>query len=134
MASKRRNKTMGVSTDGILFYGFYEAEESEWAEYDEGDEAYLEEHGQSRIDGLFEQKFKKTNLYLGSHCSDNYRLRFLAIASTHIEASRGYPQKVDPTSMIVQPEWEPLLRNCAEELGIDLGDKKPDWYLASYWG
>lgn len=124
---------MGVSTDGILFYGFYETEEGEWDENEEGEE-YIEEHGESMTSDHFREKFKNANLYLGTHCSNGERLRFLAIKSTHIEAARGHPQKIDPASMTVQPEWEPLLRSCAEELELEIGDKKPDWYLASYWG
>lgn len=124
---------MGVSTDGILFYGFYEKEQGDWSD-DYEDEEYIEQHGQTMFADRFEELYRTSNLYLGTHCSNNYPLRFLAIKSSLIEASRGHPESIDPRQMIVQSEWNSLLRTCLAEMSIDVGKQEPGWYLASYWG
>ncbi len=124
---------MSVSTDGILFYGFIEMDESNWLEY-EDQSKHLEQYGEYKHDTIFREKFQSSNILLGRHCSDSYPLHYLAIKSTNIEASRGHPRTLDLSAMIIQPEWEQQLRDCAKEMGFKLGTQEPSWWLASYWG
>lgn len=59
----------------------------------------------------------------------------LAVVGTSRSASRGYPERFDPSSLTVDPEAAAVLQafldryDLVPEEGVEAG-----WYLTSYWG
>ena len=71
-------------------------------------------------------------------CSGDYPMYILAIPTTCLTASRGYPKIFDPKSLTIeQKDIDGLLHfitkyiKFEDECEIDLN---PKWYLSSYWG
>lgn len=132
---------MGVSTDGILVFGFEVGEEDERPDFLEGVEDFDEyvdresglpewgEHGHSFEDQrAFRDKYP---VDLITHCSYDYPMHILAVRGTKRRASRGYPLEIDPTDLNVPSEKLEAFKNWAAERGIQ---GEPKWLLCSLWG
>lgn len=144
---------MGVSTDGILFFGFDlgEDEENEWP-WEEEDEdwenAYLKRKGfetvpftadgspgRSKYESYYEKRkelLKECACTIGHHCSDSYGMRYVALKDHNMYAWRGEPKEVPPQFLMVSNEEVSKLKEFCEFMGIEW--RTPKWYLASYWG
>lgn len=92
-----------------------------------------------RVDKYFDEEFQfkktapKMPFELVNCCSGDYPMWILAIPSTTMSASRGYPVKFDPAKLVVNPiELSQLLEFC-EKYGIEY-DGDPKWWLSSYYG
>ena len=115
---------MGVSTDGILFYGAHLPEITENVvrllcldpdeEYDEWE--------------LMEELCKKYGLSFGAHCSYDYPVFYVYIKQ--YSASRGYPEKIINQS-ILKEDTEKLKLLLKD---LDIEEDQIGWWLASMWG
>lgn len=126
---------MGVSTDGLLWYGVSLGdddeeigerisdivngpEDSDTYLYGDGRE-WLAEHGLTGVEFVH-------------HCSHDYPMWGLALAGTLVRAYRGTPKSV--TLRVISPEEDALLTAALEALGLDVPFDKYGWKLASLWG
>lgn len=132
---------MGVSTDGILVFGIDLGEEELEFLHDfenDFDEflhslSGLPDYGEPGHDYVKDRDF--VNSYpvdLVWHCSYQYPMYILAIRGTETTAARGYPQKIDPSSLVVANEKIEFLKKFCETYGIEW--QEPKWYLCSMWG
>lgn len=138
---------MGVSTDGILFYGFDLGEpgqsmadpDAEWESYD-WEDYYLEKKGVVReenedSDSWFARKdlvLETCGCSLGHHCCDEYIMLF--VAARDFSASRGYPAPIAKSDLILPSDVDEKLKDFCEVMGIEFKQDQVGWYLASYWG
>lgn len=155
---------MGVSTDGILAYGFnlggdeggWEiAEVDEYGEwtpdwYDEEEEDLVSdaETHLLRAAGFTETDYKAEGYYdrkreagarvgveLVSYCSGEFPMYVLA--AHHITAYRGDVKEIDFAALDqkrVDEGWDEKLRAACEALGVTPKQERPKWMLVSYWG
>jgi hypothetical protein len=65
------------------------------------------------------------------HCSNDYRMYFLAVRGTAIRAKRGTPIKLGVTFAPTKNEIRAMQEFC-EKYGIEW--QMPGWHLFSYWG
>jgi hypothetical protein len=138
---------MGVSTDGILVFGFLLEEEGELdhllgLDGDEFDDFVAKEAGSPEYkDDMTDEE--RSAWYNGlnaavdacpvepiTHCSYDYPLHIISIRGTENRAARGYPVEVElndpsPEKIAAAKEW-------CEKYGIPW--QEPKWYLASLWG
>ena len=145
---------MGVSTDGILFYGICLEEEAEipWEGADEGDvddvESYYaskagvkppeEEYSDDpKVKELYHEYWEAKNKAheaskcdVVHHCSYDYPMFGLAVKESVESANRGYPQEVK--SIAVQEDWDSLLKDYCEKMDVEY--VQPKWWLVSMWG
>jgi hypothetical protein len=134
---------MGVSTDGILFYGIAYDEDGLWEESKEWDyENDWEETFYIRTgtpcypkDGWFEaQKATKAKwgVEIGRHCSDECTMYYVALVSHNFSACRGYPEEITAEKMALPADADEKIKAFCELMGIPY--EKPKWMLASYVG
>jgi len=146
---------MGVSTDAILCWGIDLGEETPWADkaeelgFDTDDledffafvfcgvekpkEAWVADGENESYSAYWKAKREALKAYgveLVTHCSYDYPMHILAISASETRANRGDPQTI--TSLDVNPEWSPKLKEACEKLGIDPEDGQ--WVLCSLWG
>lgn len=152
---------MGVSTDAILCYGidFEEDHEFPWGSGDAEDwfmseingfkhsvEIYSREDpsgyaggnrpSQNVIDNYYKEytEFKKSHpmpFRVVEHCHAEYPMYILAVPSTCITASRGYPKEIESFTVLGQ-DYDAFV-SFLQIHGI-AQDVHPKWLLASYWG
>jgi hypothetical protein len=151
---------MGVSTDGILFYGYWfeEGMEFPWSDDEELDwESYVATRRGATYDAespeYFEQYqrqqevIKSLPVTLGTHCSGEYPMWYLAIKASEQVARRGSPKSINPHAMaafggnlprLSTPSWNDQLIAFADEFKLPRpgqdGASEIGWWLASYWG
>lgn len=120
---------MGVSTNGILWYGYH---------FDEGE---------VEVD-KWEDLPESTGVTMGVHCSDSVPMYYLAIKSSELTAYRGSPKLVNPYKTAahsgnprpgdMRGDWDKELLAFAEVFGLPAPDtngaSELGWWLASYWG
>lgn len=154
---------MGVSTNGILAYGFnigggdgdwkiqeageYGEWEPEWANEDDGtvecaEAKLLEAVGFTetdwRVDGYFERKREaeaRVGVEFEGHCSDQCTMYVLAAHT--VTAYRGDAKEIDFAVFEQQrlaEDWDGKLQRACEVLGITPTQEQPKWLLVSYWG
>lgn len=154
---------MGVSTNGILAYGFdlgggdgdwkiQEAGEyGEWTpEWANGEDTtvtcaeakLLESVGFTetdwRADGYFNRQRNaeaRVGVEFKSHCSDSCKMYVLAACT--VTAHRGSAQEIDFAALEQQrlaEDWDGKLKRACEVLGITPNQSEPKWLLVSYWG
>lgn len=140
---------MGVSTDGILFYGIVYGEclfdhldeVPQWWDdgYGEWEEYYIERiAGFTRDDcedysEYYDRKkpiLKEADIMLGYHCSDGCTMYYVALASSNHCASRGDPEEIK--SFEIPENADKKIRKFCEIMGFEY--EQPKWWLASYWG
>jgi len=98
---------MGISSDGILFYGWILDEESADAEkiaaaWDEANE-YDGEGNLSPLARLFWDYPTKGNIEVVNHCSYDYPMYGIAAKGSVNTNSRGYPERI--STLEVPDEW-----------------------------
>lgn len=116
---------MGVSTDGILFYGFPIEEGSDL--HDRITEEDSEDQSEDKIAWLKEYGNSDLGISIGTHCSYEYPMYYLY--SKEVTAARGYPKELDVT---VDPMWNKNFQAFCKKYQIPW--IKPKWWLASLWG
>ena len=90
------------------------------------DKYYKEKHD-------FVEKAPKLPVQLVNVCSSEYPQYILAVPSTFMRASRGYPESFHPMDLKVTPQEIDTLLEFCRTYDIEIpGD--PMWYLSSYWG
>lgn len=139
---------MGVSTDGILFYGYDLGNEEEgWKLLNVEENGYL--HGVDWYDlageyprndfaeaansRLFAVK-SSSQVEVDSHCSSESPMYYLC--AERIEAARGYPQEVDFVLLErrrIEEGWDAKLKEALDALGITPDPSRARWLLASDW-
>jgi hypothetical protein len=154
---------MGVSTDGILLYGWLFEEDTEfpWDKKEcRGDEEqwWHEVNGYKPPFQLFtedgeyidgkEPTDKMVTEYFNHQCEwDKANLMpfkvvnycsdnypMYAIAvGKVIEANRGYPVPIKPSELVVDPADAERVKAVLAKHGLEL-EGEPRWWLASYWG
>lgn len=150
---------MGTSTDGILFYGFLVEDEEalhdrlsgvgpdddDDNDVSEDDDDVSEEHSSMvaklygwdgknpKYDWDWEKKHPSP-VTIGTHCSGDCPMYYVAIAASEVTARRGYPEAV---STETKPEWDAILTDfmskLSDKFGMELPKVKFGWYLASMW-
>jgi hypothetical protein len=145
---------MGQSTDGLLWYGYAWTKEGEppWATFDEDyertddgeDDDDDSEARFVRLSGFDGKRgdpdyYERRRALLATatcevihHCSGDCTMYGVGIAESSKRAWRGSPQE-DPFTE-VRPDWDEKLTAYCKLMGIDTGDQKPRWWLASNWG
>jgi len=150
---------MGQSTDGLLFYGLHIGDEGETGNeeldeliqeegWDVWEKIYLEKTiNLKEPEGEYEsnkeayskywddcrEALKQVDLEITAHCHCDAPMYFVHIKSVYKEASRGYPKKIDPSKMTVNPEWVQQLKAFCKVLNIPFDKKEVGWWLASMW-
>jgi hypothetical protein len=128
---------MGVSTDGILVFGFPVGNEGEHPEF-------LGEH--EDIDDFIAGEWKtgETDYAvrkavidacpadLTLHCSYDYSMYIIAVRGTELKCSRGDAVEVSAEHLAVSPERIAAFKAWCETAGIDY--QEPRWLLTSLWG
>jgi hypothetical protein len=131
---------MGMSTDGIAFYGMVSAEEGLTLE--DEDEKEYEEYVDYDIMEEVEERLIAAGLKtrIHSHCSDSYPMYLLAIGDggylkkgecSLFHASRGCPEKMDIT---VKEDWDKDLKKAAELIGWPKDEREIAWWVVSDMG
>lgn len=106
-------------------------EEQRWR----GD-AWMTEH-RAELDAWDAQKQaveKEFGVDIGTHCSGECSMPFVHIVEAGTSARRGYPEKLEPDALHIDPAWDAKLDRFLKELGLRKPQKNPGWYLVSYWG
>jgi len=70
---------------------------------------------------------------LVNYCSGNFPMLVLAIPASRYTASRGYPEKFEPSKLLVDEGEVKRLLDFCKEYNIKFAEE-PAWYLSSYWG
>lgn len=134
---------MGVSTDGILVFGFEIGEEGDEPDFLAEHNGDFEEFLHS-VSGLprwgepghsfaaFREFEKGFPIELVSHCSYEYPMYILAVNGTKKKASRGYPEVISPEELIISDEKIEAFKKFCDDYGIEW--QEPKWLLCSMWG
>ncbi len=115
---------MGTSTDAILFYGYVWDDEATERQLD-----ILESAQNMDLEGRKEGR--KPPCLIGTHCSGECPMLFVAAVASHTKAWRGHPREI--SSLFVDPRWNAQLSAFCRDLGISLVGKKATWWLVSDW-
>lgn len=143
---------MGVSTDGILAYGFSLGEDFDCTkvfgyENDGGpdfDALYLNKAGfrkkpdHSDFDKDWAEYWNAEKEFLAdancevfTYCSHDYPIYFVAIKGSIYRVNRGHTTEI-PDGLMADPAWKDTLRAYCELMGIEY--QEPKWLLTSLWG
>lgn len=134
---------MGQSTDAYLFYGVCFDVEGEGDIYkadgycddeDEDDDVDVDvESWEYRYRRLTGDDPSNAACEIGVHCSNDYRMPFIAIQNTTRIASRGYPEIIN--GLPFDDSWPAQVEEFCRKMGIVAKpDGPPGWRLASWWG
>lgn len=127
---------MGISSDGILFFGFDIGEEVPWIEDDcEDYEDWILWKLGCNEDADFDERgsfFKEAGCRIGLHCSYDYPMYYVYLIDKNIYSSRGYPERITDEFLTVDPEDIEKLKTFCKTLGIEW--QEPCWFLASMYG
>jgi len=130
---------MGVSTDGLLFWGieFCDTEEEArpWAAGARSFWLRNKLEVTEEEDYFGEKTLAKLGFEIGEHCSYDFPIYYLAEIQTHLRANRGYSKRVPPLEYPDSDWWREkteMLRIVCDRL--DIRFKEPSWMLASLWG
>jgi hypothetical protein len=139
---------MGVSTDGILFYGISISPEDvdiPWKDDEEPEIFYAKKKGLLEPTSEFSENTeneyreywskrdfinKSSKCKVITHCSYDYPMYGICISKSYTSASRGYPEEIK--SLKIEPDWNELLRMYCEVMEIKF--EQPKWILCSLWG
>jgi len=125
---------MGISSDGMLFYGFEIDHEDAGSYVEDPDDTdsdwgdlIIEKMGATLPSGVYATGWLRDELGIEvhGHCSYEYYSPVFCIAGTLKRAWRGSPLDIDPAELSVQPDWDAKLAKVAEILGLDKGP--PCW-------
>lgn len=144
---------MGISSDGLLVFGFPIGEEDEnplpnllgdGEDFEDFEDFIADEAGIGQWSDYFTDE--QSSHYLAKkcevvaacpvdlvrHCSYEYPMYFLAVRGTDRSASRGSPEEISLESMAVAPEKIEAAKQWCVEHNIEW--QEPKWYLASLYG
>jgi len=126
---------MGMSSDGILFWGITLKDgECPWDndtfDYDtyEWQRWACQRLGFKDKEDLWSVE-KDTGVVLGTHCSYDYPMYFIGVKDSVQTANRGYPVDAE---FEVGADWQEKLKEFCEALDIPVTN--PRWILASRMG
>lgn len=153
---------MGVSTNGILTYGYDLGGPEHWflegIEYEElqgtvpwwpkaTDEEEEEEEGFADavvkalcpVFGFEVPKWswmveQKLPVQVITHCSLDYPMYILSAGLTTHTSYQGRARLLNMASLAVQEEWAKNLQKALDALDIKPIQQEPGWILASLWG
>jgi len=132
---------MGISSDGILVFGYDLGEEEPEFLQEE------DENGDLLYEGFDDYIFQKygdgTHKYawqfaetfpiaMTMHCSYDYPMYILSLRRTETSASRGSPVKIEG-ALEVTPDEIALLKDFAKKHFMNF-DEEPSWFLCSIMG
>lgn len=144
---------MGQSTNAILAYGVDFGEDVPFSEeYLKTLDLSPADDGETIIEAIFEHDFKippygdpgrpdyseiskLENLMpveLIRHCALECPMYVLAVRGAHTEASRGYPQVIEPAALTVDPYAIAAFKVWCQQHGVSL-ETEPKWLLMSDW-
>lgn len=106
---------MGVSTDGILAFGWPLAEDFEV----------------NREEGVYDLNKQLNGAEIIYYCSYDYPMFFLCAEESQYVAWRGYTVAIE--SLEIQADWITNLMVAAKTLDLDITEP-PKWHLMSMWG
>lgn len=111
---------MGVSTDGILFYGIHFNEE--WAP--DNDDWFWKD-----------PDLEDLQLDFDRHCSGDYPMFYIAVRESHLTAHRGYPQRITSPDVGIKthPGWDERVLEFCKRKNIE-PQSECGWWLVSLWG
>lgn len=66
-----------------------------------------------------------------THCSGECPMPYVCVKEARIVSARGDMTEVFPLD--VDPQWKWSLLEFCEEMGIDVSEKEPAWWLVSNW-
>lgn len=126
---------MGISSDGIFFYGLlWKDEDVEPWKSPTPDELEKSKYGEPDGEELYEVRSgnnpENSPVEMGIHCSFNCSMHYLAVKESHVTAWRGYPKQAKVLE--VDPKWERQLKEFCEIMGIKW--KEPAWWVTSLYG
>lgn len=139
---------MGVSTDGILFYGISidpEDVDIPWKDDEEPEIFYAKKKGILKPEIEFSEATKEeyreywkkkdtinkdSECKVITHCSYDYPMYGICISESYTCASRGYPKEIK--SLEIGNNWDNLLKDYCEVMEIEY--EQPKWILCSMWG
>jgi hypothetical protein len=136
---------MGVSTDGILFFGIaYEEDEidleamteaagMDTEEFDDGfADLYLFKIGAPVDD--YDARIELSNAAVcevGTYCSYDYPMYFACVKKGLYRVNRGYAAEI-PDGIRAEADWAEQLKAFCALMGLPY--RKPKWLLVSLWG
>lgn len=142
---------MGVSTDGILFYGIelgdfggikLVSEEHEdwlsnhwdWETYYAARKGVVIERNEGYGDFYDRKKLllEESGCSIGHHCSGDDSMLYVSVKE--FSASRGDPVTLTAENLIPPSDAEEKLRAFCDVMGIVFDPTDIGWHLASYWG
>lgn len=143
---------MSTSTNAIAFYGYIWGEkriDSEWSKkiakarghknpWDsfiestkEDNDAWVASH-RTQLDAWYDINKAIEEEYgvsLGEHCSDGCVMRY--VSAFELTAYRGCPVRL---RLPFDPSWEEKLNTWLRDMKLRAPQKRPHWWLASWWG
>jgi hypothetical protein len=127
---------MGVSSDGLLVFGFPIGEEDEMPEFlgdcDDMDD-FIAGPWKSGGDHKARQALiDACPADLTVYCSYDYSMYVLAVRGTEARAARGDAVEISPEHLAVAPEKIAAFQAWCEENGIEYHE--PKWLLCSMYG
>lgn len=76
--------------------------------------------------------WEAVRIEVGSHCSGDCPMPYVAIVESHTKAWRGYPKSI--ASLEVGADWRKRLDDFCALMGIAPPDgQQPQWWLVSDW-
>ena len=133
---------MGVSTDGIVAYGYNLGGVDEgWKVREAGEYGDLEldwwdPEGDDDFVDCAEERLKAAGVEgveVVRYCSTESNMWVLA--SEHVRVYRGWVETLDPAAMAgPRPEDDARLLAAVDALGLTPLQESPAWLLVSYWG
>lgn len=145
---------MGISTDGLLIFGFDLGEEfpkgiyGSEEEYEDCEDHNLEDVIADKAGLKYREDFtdEEAKVYFAKkrdleatcpisieyHCSYECPMYIIAIRGAKFSAHRGYPLELDQSLLTVSPEKIAAAKAWCESNGIEW--QEPKWLLASLWG
>lgn len=68
------------------------------------------------------------------HCHGDAPMPYVCIKKSQITTYRGDMTVITQDTLKVEHDWDQQLVAFCDLMGIDVKDKKPAWYMVSYWG
>jgi hypothetical protein len=125
---------MGISSDGMFFYGLIWKDEDKPWKSPTPDELTKAKYGEPDWEELYEmragKKADKSPVLADIHCSFEFSMPLVAVRKTFVKAYRGDPQRAK--ILTIDPEWEGELREFCEIMGIKW--REPAWWVTSLYG
>ena len=129
---------MGVSSDGMLYFGFEVGEEDQkpdWLEdYDDLDDFIVAKSGLPD-DAPYEARRKVIEACpaeLQLYCSYDCPMYILGVRGAEHCVSRGYTEEINIRSLAVDPDKIHALKAWCDQHGIEW--QQPKWLLCSMYG